>query len=144
MDKVRLSDIKLIKLKKISTRGGDVMKVMTKNDTSFKKYGEAYFSWIKYQSIKGWKIHRKMTLNLVVPIGKVKFVFCLPDKYSTFRVIEIGESNKFYKRITVPPNICFAFTGISKQKSLILNIADIVHSKKEADKITLNSIPYKW
>ncbi len=144
MDKVSLLDIRVKNLNQIKTRGGDIFKVMTRNDTSFKKYGESYFSWIKYKSIKGWKIHKKMTLNLVVPVGKVKFVFCKLNSYNNFREIVIGENKQFYKRITVPPNICFAFKGISKNKSLILNIADTVHSKKEETKIPLKSVPYKW
>ena len=38
-------------------------------------FSEIYFSRIKYNKIKGWKYHTKMTMELFVPIGKVKFFF---------------------------------------------------------------------
>ena len=59
-----------------------------------------YFSWINKNSIKAWKKHTKMTLNLVVPLGKVKFVFHNPKQPDVFREETIGEDN--YKRLTVP------------------------------------------
>ena len=144
MDKVSLKDIKTTNLQKIKITKGDVLKILSKSESSFKNFGECYFSWINPNQIKGWKIHNKMTLNLVVPIGKVKFVFLMPSMVEKFRIIEIGESSKFYKRITVPPKICFAFKGVSKKKSLILNIADIKHSKKEEKKLPLNTFTFKW
>ena len=39
------------------------------------EYIEAYFSIIKPGYIKAWKLHKKMTMNIVVPIGSVQFVF---------------------------------------------------------------------
>ena len=38
-------------------------------------FGEIYFSNINSLCIKAWKKHKIMTLNLIVPIGKVRFVF---------------------------------------------------------------------
>ena len=37
------------------------------------EFGEVYFSSIKPKSVKAWKLHKKMTLNIVVPVGKVRF-----------------------------------------------------------------------
>ena len=60
--------IKLTPLMKINTSGGDVLHGLKKNEDSFIGYGETYFSMIDYQSIKAWKMHLEMTLNLIVPI----------------------------------------------------------------------------
>ena len=82
-------------------------------------------------------------MNLVVPIGKVRFVFCLENKQEKqFRVEEIGEHR--YSRITVPPGIWFGFLGLSNSKSFILNISDIEYDKSEVTKSDLNSIIYNW
>ena len=144
MDKLNLNNITLTKLKKITNSGGDILRVIKNNDKGFTNFGEAYFSWIKYNAIKAWKIHNRMTLNLIVPIGKVKFVFFLPNNKKKIRVIEIGESNNNYKRITVPPKVCFGFKGLAKRKSLVLNIANIRHIKSESKKYELDYHDYQW
>ena len=69
MDKVIIR-----KLNQIKNSDGDIYHVFKKTDKEFKDFGEAYFSFINQGCIKGWKKHKEMTLNLVVPIGKVKFV----------------------------------------------------------------------
>ena len=58
----------------IETPGGDVMHAMKEIDAGFYGFGEAYFSEVSFNSIKAWKRHKQMTLNLVVPVGKIKFV----------------------------------------------------------------------
>ena len=75
MDKVSLDDIRVTTLEQIPTVGGNVMHALKKSDIGFNGFGEVYFSWIENRSIKAWKSHQRMTLNLVVPIGKVNFVF---------------------------------------------------------------------
>ena len=46
------------------------MLLRTRNTLSF----DFYFSKIEYKAIKGWKQHKKMILNLIVPIEKVRFI----------------------------------------------------------------------
>ena len=38
---------------------------------------EELFSTIKCNKIKAWKRHLKMTMNLIVPLGNVKFIFMM-------------------------------------------------------------------
>ena len=40
----------------------------------FNHFKESYFSTVNGDVIKPWKKHNKMTLNLVVPLGEIKFV----------------------------------------------------------------------
>ena len=72
---IGLKDILATPLKRISTEGGDVMLALNKSDKGFNGFGEVYFSWVEQGSIKAWKCHQRMTLNLVVPLGEVYFVF---------------------------------------------------------------------
>lgn len=142
MKPLSLDDIKIFELKKISTnQGGDVMHFIKKSDPFFVGFGEVYFSWIDFEMTKAWKKHLEMTLNLVVPLGSVRFVFHLPEESTKFRVEEIGISN--YKRIVVPPGIWFGFKGLEK-KNLVSNFADIEHDPKENIKLETNSFSYKW
>ena len=82
-----------------------------------------------------------MTLNLIVPVGKVKFVF-YSQKSKRFRVIKIGE--KKYSRLTIPPKIWFGFKGLNKPESVILNIANLKHSNKEIMRCKKNKIKFNW
>jgi dTDP-4-dehydrorhamnose 3,5-epimerase len=128
--------------KVINVEGGNVLHALKVSDESFKFFGEAYFSEVNLNSVKAWKMHTKMTLNLLVPIGKVKFVFTDSIENSNFFEVIIGENR--YKRITVPPNIWFGFKGVGKEKNLILNIADIEHDTNEVMRKTLSDFKYNW
>ena len=52
-----------------------MLKVLSNLETEYEGFGEVYFSELRPKSIKAWKYHYKMTLNLIVPLGEVKFVF---------------------------------------------------------------------
>ena len=141
MGKKILNKIKIQRLEIIKITAGNIMRILKKKNLTKGGFGEAYFSKIKFRSIKAWKYHKKMFLNLTVPVGKVKFVF-YSEKDDRFRVIEIGE--KKYSRITVPPKIWFGFKGIGKSESIILNITNIEHNPKEIIRRKKNQIKFKW
>ena len=63
-----MDQIKISPLKKIPSVGGDVWHALKSTDESFQGFGEAYFSWIELGSIKAWKQHIRMTMNLLVPV----------------------------------------------------------------------------
>ena len=142
MNAISLDEIRLTKLKCISTPGGDVMHALKASETEFNGFGESYFSWIDSGAIKAWKCHRRMTLNLVVPLGSVRFVFHLPHQGDAFRVEEIGKDR--YLRLTVPSGIWFGFKGIATERSLLINLADIEHDSDEVLRKPLSSIQYDW
>ena len=72
-----IEDVILTPLKIIDVPGGSVMHAMKKDDLGYSNFGEAYFSEIEPNNIKAWKRHRKMTLNLIVPNGEIRFVLFL-------------------------------------------------------------------
>ena len=133
------------KLNIISTPGGDVLHAMKNIDNGFVDFGEAYFSEIEFDKVKAWKRHTKMTLNLVVPIGRIKFV--LFDDRMTSNSIQFQEiimSRENYFRLTIPPMIWVGFQGLYKPESLLLNIADITHNADEVDNKGINEIDFDW
>ena len=141
MGKKPLNKIKVKPLKIISLPAGNIMRALIKKDLKNGIFGEAYFSKIKFGKIKAWKYHLKMTLNLIVPRGHVKFVF-YSSRDKKFRVVKIGE--KKYFRLTVPPKIWFGFKGIAKPESIILNITNICHNSKEILRCKKNKINFNW
>ena len=135
------ADIKITKLSRIARDGGKIMHVMKSSSFGFSGFGEAYVSWIESGYVKGWKYHTEMTLNLVVPLGEVDFVFFEPKDHS-FRKETIGESR--YCRLTVPPKIWFGFQGVSDSSSMVLNLANIEHEPNEALQKELSEILFDW
>ena len=141
MGKKILNKIKVTPLKIINMPAGNIMRALSKNELRNWTFGEAYFSKVKFGKIKAWKFHTKMTLNLIVPLGKVKFVF-YSKKDDAFKVITIGE--KKYSRLKIPPRVWFGFKGISKKESIIMNLTDLPHDKKEVLRYKKSEINFKW
>lgn len=141
---MKLADILLTPLPRIENTGGDVLHAMKQSDAGYAGFGEAYFSWVSAGAVKAWKRHTRMTMNVVVPVGQVRFVFCLvnTDGAEEFRVEEIGVDR--YARITVPPGIWFGFQGLKIPQGLVLNIASIPHDPNEVERLALSDINYVW
>ena len=142
MGDVSLEDILVTPLKRIPTVGGDVLHALKKTDAGFDGFGEIYFSWVEQGAIKAWKYHKRMTLNLVVPVGEVSFVFHLTNQKNNFRTENIGEER--YVRLTVPPGIWFGFQGIASERSLLTNVADMAHDPDEVLGKKTSEIVYNW
>jgi len=136
-----LDQIQVTPLKRIPTPGGDVLHALKSTEDAFQGFGEAYFSFVEPGAIKAWKQHLRMTMNLVVPVGSVRFVFHDSSTLS-FREEIIGESN--YQRLTVPPKIWFGFQGVATTPSLLLNLACIPHDPAEVKRKTLSEVGFNW
>ena len=137
-----LDKIKITPLSTFDIDGGAVLHAMKNGDIGYMGFEEVYFSYVQPKAIKAWKLHKRMTLNLVVPLGKVRFVFCDPLIPSNYRVEDVGEGN--YVRLTVPPKVWFGFQGISKSDSLVTNIADLKHDANEVERKSISLFDYKW
>lgn len=134
-------------LREIETPGGNVFHALKADEAGYRGFGEAYFSTLLPGKIKPWKRHNRMTLNLVVPIGRIRFVLYdersgSPSK-NMFAEVILGNPGH-YVRLTVPPGIWMAFQGIAEETSWLLNVADLPHDPAEADRRPLDEIPYDW
>ena len=145
MDRI-INGVIINETKKIRAEKGDIWHVLKKSDKGFSGFGEVYFSNINFNEIKGWNLHKRMTLNLIVPLGEVLFVLYDPRLDSTSKGIynTFTISSEKYNRITIPPKIYLGFKGLSKPSSLVLNVASIEHDKNEIEKLELSSLEYDW
>lgn len=128
----------LTPLKQIFNPKGDVFHAMKKSDVGYEGFGEAYFSTVHQNDIKGWKKHLQMTLNLVVVSGEIEFVVYDGTDFFTTRL-----SHENYQRLTVKPGLWVAFRGIGEH-NMLLNLANLEHDPKEALNIDLSEIQYEW
>ena len=133
-----MDGIILSPLKQITHPKGDIFHAMKKSDDGFIGFGEAYFSTINKDVIKGWKKHTEMTLNLVVVSGEVEFV--VYDGSSFFNII-LSKNN--YQRLTIKPNLWLAFRGLCTE-NMLLNLASIEHIPTESENVDLNVFDYNW
>ena len=60
---VLLYGVDLTPLKKIEHLAGNVLHGMKRSENSFAGFQEAYFSTIKFNKIKAWKFHLKISLK---------------------------------------------------------------------------------
>ena len=137
MDGVTLTPLKHIVLEK-----GDVLHALKATDDTYSGFGEAYFTQIKFGFIKGWKRHNKMTLNLVVIHGKVKFIV-YDEVNNLFEEIVLSPEDN-YQRLTLAPGLWMAFQGLSDGISTILDIIPDPHDPVEADNKDLSEINYDF
>lgn len=139
-------DVMITPLNIISVPYGDVLHGIKQDDAGYSGFGEAYFSTIDSGAIKAWKRHREMTMNLVVPVGEIRFVIHddrptrAPDKIFQQFVL----SRQKYFRLTVPPMVWMGFQGLGCDQNILLNISNIKHSAHEVDRLDRGEIAFDW
>jgi len=105
-------------LRRIETSGGEVLKALHADEDDFKGLGEAYFSRVDPGCVRGWKRHTEMTVNVVVPVGHVRFVVRADStngdsadaETSHFDEYDLGPEHS-YGRLTIEPGTWFGFKG---------------------------------
>lgn len=142
-----MEGVTLHPLKHIVVPKGDIYHVMKSTDEGYCGFGEVYFSQIERGKTKGWKRHNRMTLNLVVPIGAVKFVVYDDREGSVTRgkfseIILSPKSN--YQRLTIAPGLWMAFYGEGEGTSMLMDIIPEPHDPGEADRKDLFEIEYQF
>lgn len=140
-----MDGIKLYPLKQINVPKGDVYHALKSTDADYIGFGEVYFSWIEHGQVKGWKRHNRMTLNIIVPVGEIKFVIYDDRKnsttYGTFEEIVLSAAFN-YQRLVISPGLWMAFCGVAEGESMLMDVIPELHDTKETDRKELLEIPY--
>jgi len=140
-----IDGVLLTPLKRVFHPSGDILHAMKASSPGFAGFGEAYFSTIKKDFIKGWKRHNRLTLNLVVPVGSIRFVICddrgAKKDAPEFFDVTINKDN--YSRLTIPPGVWVCFKGFS-EANLLMNIIAEEHDMAESDNIPFADIKYDF
>ena len=140
--------VKVNPLRQILDERGKVMHMLSRSDVHFGEFGEIYFSCVYPGAIKGWHIHKLMTLNYAVPHGHIKFVLYdeRADSPTRGEVQEIFLGPDNYCLVTVPPLVWNGFKGLGAEMALVANCASIPHDPDEISRRDPfdPSIPYDW
>lgn len=129
--------VRLTKLRRIDTPKGEVRHGLRADESDFAGFGEVYFSAVLTGETKGWKRHTRMTMNLVVVCGTVRF-HVRDDAGHAAHVLS-AETVQDYGRLTVPPGIWMAFEGIGAGTNLVMNLASHAHDPTEAESRELSA-----
>ncbi|MDA7576358.1 WxcM-like domain-containing protein [Gammaproteobacteria bacterium] len=124
----------------INHEKGNIFHIIKKDSSGYNGFGEAYISSVNANSIKGWKMHKQMTLNLLVILGKIRFVIFNPMKHIFSEVVISSAQNQ---RLTIMPGLWLAFEAVEVD-SMILNIADMAHDPLEQDNKDLDELLFEW
>jgi dTDP-4-dehydrorhamnose 3,5-epimerase len=141
-----IAGVGLTPLTIIPALNGDVLHAFRADSAGFCGFGEAYFSTVNYRGVKAWKRHRLMTLNVVVPVGEIRFAIHddRPDSPSHGLTQTVILSRNRYMRLTVPSGLWMGFQGLGREMNLLLNVADMAHDPSEADRRPVDAIGFDW
>mgnify|MGYP006077216303 CR=1 FL=1 len=125
---------------------GSILHAYLKTQNAHIDIQEIYFSTIQHESIRAWKCHTQMTINLSVVSGSIKIAMIDGRKNSTsyLSIDEIILSQSPYFRLTIPPGIWYGFLGLTSPDSIICNIADLAHDPKEIMRKDYNDFDYTF
>lgn len=142
-----MEGVKLYPLKHIVVPKGNIYHALKSTDEGYCGFGEAYFSQIKAGEVKGWKRHNRMSLNIVVVMGAIKFVIYDGREGSTtcgrFEEVILSPKDN-YQRMTVAPGLWMAFQGVGEGISMLMDIIPEPHDPEEADRKDVSEINYSF
>ncbi len=144
-----IEGVQITSRKVIPDDRGKIMHIMKSSDSQFITFGEVYCSTVFPGVVKGWHMHKKMTLNYVVLKGNIKFVLYddRPESktYQQIQEVVIGENQ--YVMVTVPPFVWNGFKGIGLEEAFVINFTDIPHDTEEIVRMDPHQneiIKYNW
>ena len=135
-------------LSQIADERGKIMHMLRADEPHFEQFGEIYFSVVNPEVVKGWHIHKEMTINYAVISGTIKLVLYDPREDSPtkggIQELYIGEDN--YVLVKIPPGIYNGFKGMGTKPAIVANCATLPHRPDEIERLDpfTSDIPYDW
>jgi dTDP-4-dehydrorhamnose 3,5-epimerase len=143
-----IEGLRVTPLRRIPDERGAILHMLREDSEGFERFGEIYFSVVYPGVVKGWHLHREMTLNYAVPVGMIKLV-CFDDRpgsptHGNVVELHVGELN--YCLVTIPPLVWNGFKGEGVNPALVANCSTIAHRPDEIERCDphVNDIPYDW
>lgn len=137
-------------MRRIPDERGTIYHMLRASDEHFTKFGEIYFSKIYKDAIKGWHIHKQITLNYCVVYGMVKLVLydSRADSPTKGNVIELFIGDDNYCLVQIPVGVANGHKGIT-ETALLANVPDVPNDQLIKDEMIRidpynNDIPYNW
>ena len=143
-----IEGVQVISLQRIPDERGTIYHMLKSTDPHFTKFGEIYFSTVYEGVVKGWHLHRNMTLNYACIHGRVKLVIYDERDGSKTKgeltELFLGPDN--YSLVVIPPGLWNGFKGMARDYSIVADCIDIPHAQAESERLDPHGsrIPYDW
>jgi dTDP-4-dehydrorhamnose 3,5-epimerase len=143
-----IDGLKHIPLRRVPDERGTIFHMLRRTDPHFIEFGEIYFSTIYEGVVKGWHLHRDMTLCYACIHGRIKLVVYDDREGSKTR----GELNEFflgpddYALVMIPPGLWNGFKGMTDPHAIIANCCTHPHDPSRSSRKPPHGgdIPYDW
>ncbi len=143
-----IEGVNVIPLRRIPDERGTIYHMLKSTDPHFTRFGEIYFSSIYPGVVKGWHLHRNMTLHYACICGRVKLVIYDEREGSSTRgeVMEVFLGTDNYALVVIPPGLWNGFKGMGRERAIIADCIDIPYEQADSERIDpfKNHIPYDW
>jgi dTDP-4-dehydrorhamnose 3,5-epimerase len=143
-----IEGVEVVPLRRIPDERGTIFHMLRVSDPHFREFGEIYFTSIYPGVIKGWHLHREMTLNYACIHGRIKLV-CYDDRDTSAtrgNIAEVFLGPDNYSLVVIPPHVWNGMKGMGHDFSIVANCATHVHDPSRSERLNpFNSpIPYDW
>lgn len=134
--------ITLRPLRQFPDERGAVLHMLRSSDSYFEQFGDIYFSTLLHGVVKAWHRHRTKTINLAVPVGRVRVVVFA----GAGQPEEILLGRESYQLLTIRPGLWYGFQGLAEGESLIANCATEPFNNAEGENLPSDAgqIPFVW
>ena len=143
-----ISGVSVVALRRIPNERGTIMHMLKQTDPHFIDFGEIYFSTIYQDAVKGWHLHREMTLNYACIYGRVKLVLYdeRADSPTAGAIRELFLGPDDYSLVVIPPDVWNGFKGMSDPYAIVANCCTHAHDPSLSTRLDPfdNHIPYDW
>lgn len=143
-----IDGVQVVPLRRIPDERGTVYHMLKRTDPHFSRFGEIYFSTVYPGVVKGWHLHKNMTLHYACIQGRVKLVIYDDREGSRTRgeltEVFLGPDN--YALVVIPPGLWNGFKGMGSEPAIMADCTDIPHEEVESLRVDpfQNHIPYRW
>jgi dTDP-4-dehydrorhamnose 3,5-epimerase len=143
-----IEGVRVVPLQRIPDERGTVMHMLRCTDPHFIEFGEIYFSTVYAGVIKGWHLHREMTINYACILGRIKLVLYdeRPGSRTARRLMEVFLGPDHYALVQIPPGVWNGFKGMAAETSIVANCATRPHDPEKVIRMDPFDprIPYDW
>ena len=144
-----IHDLEVVPLRRIPDERGTIMHMLRADDPHFREFGEIYFTTLYRDVIKGWHVHREMTLNYACLAGRIKLVVFDPREDSPTKgsLVEIVLGPESYSLVVMPPGLINGMKGMTDDPpALIANCCTHTHDSSRTTRLDPfgDDVPYDW
>lgn len=143
-----IAGVQVIPLKRIPDERGTVYHMLKRTDPHFIEFGEIYFSTVYPGVVKGWHLHRAMTLNYACIQGRIKLVIYddRPDSPTRGELTELFLGPDNYSLVVIPPNLWNGFKAMGEETAIVADCITEPYDEAQAVRLdpTNGHIPYDW